>query len=1219
MVKDKSEMIGELMHKPAIIRNIGIAAHIDHGKCVSGDSKVHLASGAVVAAKDIFDEYSKEGRTVKIEDNETVFDIFDKNLYVNTFDKKLCTMLKRQITHIWKIRKTEPLVKIKLKNGLSIKTTPEHKFILMNGVEIIEKRADNLTLQDMLLCPRKEVENNASIEVIKIHIIKKLANDPRFYAFISEEMKSVLQQKIKHYGITKIWKSINSQWDYRSFGFSIRLGRYRLTNLVALAEMFGIKLDELYDSITRINFRGVKSKGVHSSVPMKLPKTDEEFNDVFYLIGLMFGDGNTEGNLDNADEQIQNEAIRIASSILGLNPKLHIYKDKCPRVYIGADTFRFFLNKIFDFPLVKKSLNIYVPQCVYIAPMKFSRSFISGYFDTDGTVETGRSAASICSASPAMLKSLQLLFLRFGIPSQYYEKKSSLYISGKKSLELFRGLIGFRLIGKQKRLDALETKAQKARNIGFISTNVIASGGLLQLSNLLGETYLCQIAEISRTDSEDYVYDFSVEDTHNFLAEGMIIHNTTLTDSIVAGAGMISEELAGKQLFTDFDKQEQERGITIFAANVSMVHELDGENYLINLIDTPGHVDFGGDVTRAMRAVDGAIILADAVEGVMPQTETVIRQALHERVKPVLFINKVDRLIKELKLTPEQMQERFIEIITNVNMLIQKYGEKKYADKWLVKVDDGSVAFGSGYRKWAISVPHMKQHGISFKNIIELTQAEKSDELSKIAPLHNILLNMVIKHLPSPADAQKYRIEKIWKGDVNSEIGKSMTELNENGPLAMIITKVVPDPHAGIIAAGRIFSGKIKRGQEVRLVGQHAIRRVQQVSVYRGAQRVQMEEVVAGNIIGVAGLTDAFSGETVCDSEREIDPFEAIKHMFEPVVTKGVECKDPKELTKLIAFLKQVSREDPTLAVKIDEETGQYLVSGLGELHLDAKVERPLKEKGIDVTLSPPIVIYRETVRSESPEVEGKSANKHNKFYVTIEPMEQGVYDALANGTLEIKNLRKEYKEVVQKLVDLGMGRDEAKKVQEIYERNMFIDATKGIQYLNETMELLIEGFKNAMNAGPLCGEPCSALKIRLVDAKLHEDAIHRGPAQVLPAINDAIKEAVFRAKPTLLEPIQVIRMDMPEEVMGPVMSLVQNKRGQVLDVKTELGTAKIQAKMPVSEMFGFESQLKSNTEGKGFYSLVDIVFEKLPEELKVQTIARIRERKGMTKDLPEF
>src|SRR3989344_3155227 len=197
---------------------------------------------------------------------------------------------------------------------------------------------------------------------------------------------------------------------------------------------------------------------------------------------------------------------------------------------------------------------------------------------------------------------------------------------------------------------------------------------------------------------------------------------TTLTDSLVAGAGMISEELAGQQLFTDFDKQEQERGITIFAANVSMVHDVDGVDYLVNLIDTPGHVDFGGDVTRAMRAVDGAVIVTDAVEGVMPQTETVIRQAMLERVKPVLFINKTDRLVRELQLTPEQMQERFVRIIGQVNGLISKYAEKEFADKWMVKVENGSVAFGSAYRKWAISVPYMKKTGISFKDVIEHTK-----------------------------------------------------------------------------------------------------------------------------------------------------------------------------------------------------------------------------------------------------------------------------------------------------------------------------------------------------------------------------------------------------------------------------------------------------------------------------------------------------------------
>lgn len=680
---------------------------------------------------------------------------------------------------------------------------------------------------------------------------------------------------------------------------------------------------------------------------------------------------------------------------------------------------------------------------------------------------------------------------------------------------------------------------------------------------------------------------------------------------------MISEQLAGQQLFTDFDKQEQERGITIFAANVSMVHEVEDESYLVNLIDTPGHVDFGGDVTRAMRAVDGAIILTDAVEGVMPQTETVMRQALHERVKPVLFINKVDRLIRELKLTPEQMQERFVQIIAGVNRLIQKYAEKEFASQWIVNVNDGSVAFGSAYRKWAISVPVMKKQKITFKDIIEYANQGKDDELAKISPLHRVVLNMVVHHLPNPSDAQKYRITKVWHGDIGSEVGRSMLAMDKNGPLAMIITKVIPDPHAGLVAAGRIFSGTIKKGQEVRLVGQHQTRRVQQVSVYKGPQRIQMDEIYAGNIVGVVGLTDAFSGETVCDTEREIEAFEAIKHIFEPVVTKSIECKDPKDLPKLIFFLRQVSREDPTLNVKIDEETGEYLVSGLGELHIDAKIERPLKDKGIEATTSPPIVIYRETVRAEGPAAEGKSSNKHNRFYLHVEPLEQGVYDAIVSGKISEENARKYIKEIVPKLVEAGMGRDEAKSIEEMHNRCMLIDDTKGIQYLNETMELVIDAFIRVTEAGPLCGEPLAAVKVLLTDAKLHEDAIHRGPAQVIPAVLDAVKESIFRAKPTLLEPIQTIRIDVPEELMGMAMNQVQNKRGQIIDVHTELGAAAITAKMPVAEMFGFEGQLKSATQGKGFYSLIDVTFEKIPEDLKIQTIQRIRERKGMQKEIP--
>ena len=687
---------------------------------------------------------------------------------------------------------------------------------------------------------------------------------------------------------------------------------------------------------------------------------------------------------------------------------------------------------------------------------------------------------------------------------------------------------------------------------------------------------------------------------------------TTLSDSLVAGAGMISQELAGKQLFMDFTEQEQQRGITIWSANASMVHEYENDHYLINLIDTPGHVDFSGDVTRAMRAVDGVIILVDAVESVMPQTETVIRQALRERVKPVLFINKVDRLIKELKFTPQQMQDRFMKIIGDVNRLIIKYAEKDFAERWIVKVDDGSVAFGSGYRKWAISVPAMKKLGVSFKDIITYTQEENEKELAKKAPVHKILLNMVIEHLPNPKISQPYRIPKIWKGDLDSPIGKDMMTINPNGMLAGVVTKVLPDPHAGIVATVRLFSGSIKRGQEVKLIGQHITRRVQQIALYKGPQREQMDEIFAGNIIAITGMPEAYSGETICDPSVDMQGFEAIKHLFEPVVTKSVEPKNPQDLQKLISFLRQVSREDPMLVTSINEETGEYLVSGLGELHIDAKVERPLQDMGLDVATSPPIVVYRETVNGSGPVAEGVSSNRHNRFYIYIEPVDQKIIEAMNEGKITTENVKKNFKEVVNQLIEYGMGRDEAKRLVDIHNKNILIDNTKGVQYMHETIELITEAFTNTMNKGPQANEPCIGVKVLIDDVKLHEDAIHRGPAQVLPAVNDAVRTSMMRAKPTLLEPVHVIRIDVPEEIMGSAISQVQNKRGQVVNMETELGAAIITARMPVSEMFGFEAQLKSATGGKGFFSLIDVVFDKIPGELLQNTIQKIRQRKGL-------
>src|SRR5512136_1152969 len=261
----------------------------------------------------------------------------------------------------------------------------------------------------------------------------------------------------------------------------------------------------------------------------------------------------------------------------------------------------------------------------------------------------------------------------------------------------------------------------------------------------------------------------------NIVVVGHIDHGkTTLSDNLLAGAGIISEELAGKQLFMDSDEEEQARGITIDASNVSMIHEYEKNEYLINMIDTPGHVDFGGDVTRAMRAVDGAMVLVDAVEGTMPQTETVLRQALKEGVRPVLFINKVDRLINELKVDEMEMQIRLGKVIDKVNKLIKGMNEKAYNDGWKLDASLGTVAFGSALYNWAVSAPFMKKSGISFKDVYEKCREGDMKYLAKHSPLSDVLLDIVVRQLPNPLEAQPRRVNVIWHGDKETKEGKAM-------------------------------------------------------------------------------------------------------------------------------------------------------------------------------------------------------------------------------------------------------------------------------------------------------------------------------------------------------------------------------------------------------------------------------------------------------------
>ena len=686
---------------------------------------------------------------------------------------------------------------------------------------------------------------------------------------------------------------------------------------------------------------------------------------------------------------------------------------------------------------------------------------------------------------------------------------------------------------------------------------------------------------------------------------------TTLSDNLLAGAGMISEELAGDQRFLDFDEQEQARGITIDAANVSMVHEYHDDEYLINLIDTPGHVDFGGDVTRAMRAVDGAVVVVCAVEGIMPQTETVLRQALREKVKPVLFINKVDRLINEVKLGPEELANKFIGIINEANKLISKMAPKDKKDEWLVKVDDGSVAFGSAYHNWAINIPMMQETGINFKDIIDYCNDENQKELAKKVPLADVLLGMVVEHLPSPEVSQQYRCPNIWDGDIESEAGQTMVNTSPDGPLAVMVTNVSVDKHAGEVATGRVYGGTVEQGTEVYLVGSQAKSRVQQVGVFFGPERVPTEKVPAGNIVYITGAKGATAGETICSPENKIVEFEGIEHISEPVVTVAVEAKNTKDLPKLIEVLRQTAKEDPTIHVNINEETGEHLVSGMGELHLEVIGVR-INNKGVDINTSEPIVVYRETVAGKTANpVEGKSPNKHNRLYLEVSPLDDSIFQALQNG--DIKEGKIKDKEEAQKFIEHGLDKEEARRVWDVYNKSLFINMTRGIQYLDEIKELVIEGFESALEEGPVANEIAMGMKFTLVDAKLHEDAVHRGPAQILPAIRNAIKGGMMMADPTLLEPVQKVFINTPTDYMGSVTKEILNRRGQIVDMPTEGDMVNVEAKVPVAEMFGFAGEIRSATQGRCLWSTENSGFERLPRELQSQIIRQIRERKGLS------
>ncbi|MDE1843947.1 MAG: elongation factor EF-2 [Thaumarchaeota archaeon] len=699
---------------------------------------------------------------------------------------------------------------------------------------------------------------------------------------------------------------------------------------------------------------------------------------------------------------------------------------------------------------------------------------------------------------------------------------------------------------------------------------------------------------------------------------GVIAHvdhgKTTMSDSLLASSGIISPSVAGQALALDSMKLEQDRQMTIVQANVTLLYEQNGEEYVINMIDTPGHIDFTGRVTRSLRAIDGAVVVSDSVEGIMTQTETVTRQALEERVRPVLYINKIDRLIKELRLPPDKMQEWLLEIITNFNRLVDIYAEPEYKEKWKVSIQDGSVSFGSAKDKWGFNADVMKKKGISFKDIYE-AYSEGGDvkKLAEKAPLYDAVLGMVVKHHPSPDVAQKYRIPKIWKGDLDSDIGKALLNCDDNGPTVMMIVNMTVDPAAGPVAIGRLFSGKIKDGDRIHLIDTKREGRVQSVNFFMGNQREMVGELAAGNIPALLGLEHARAGQTL-SSIAGIQAFEGIQYVSEPVVQIAVEPKHPKDLPKLVEALNRITIEDPNLVVKINEESGETVIAGMGVLHLEIATAL-IADAKVDIITSQPLINYRETIRGSAGPIMSKSPNRHNKIFMKVEPLDEKIAEMIRNGTL---NEYKDKKEVAKILKDAGWDGDEAKRVMRFDVRgNVMVDGTKGVQFVGESTDSILSGFEDSVKEGPLAREQVRGAKFTFTHFVPHEDPAHRGLSQLGPASRRACTGSMLLAQPVLLEPTLGIEVRVPQEMIGNVAGVISGKRGKVLNMEQKGVIHIISGELPASETFDLSEIMRGQTAGRAMWNTHFKAWTPVPNSILTKVIGDIRKRKGLAPEVP--
>jgi len=803
---------------------------------------------------------------------------------------------------------------------------------------------------------------------------------------------------------------------------------------------------------------------------------------------------------------------------------------------------------------------------------------------------------------------------------------------------------------------------------------------------------------------------------------------STLTDSLVGKAGIIAGSKAGEMRFTDTRKDEQERCITIKSTAVTMYFELQekdmafitapnqcekGEKgFLINLIDSPGHVDFSSEVTAALRVTDGALVVVDCVSGVCVQTETVLRQAIGERIKPILFMNKMDRALLELKLDQEDLYQTFRRIVENVNVIVATYSDDS-GPMGEISVDPskGSVGFGSGLHGWAFTLKQFAEFyadkfkidpvklmnrlwGENYFNsttkkwqkskaadnkrsfnmyildplykvvdaIMNYKKQETEDLLVKLniklsvddrekdgkallkavirqwLPAGETLLQMIAIHLPSPATAQTYRMEMLYEGPHEDEAAMGIKNCDPNAPLMMYISKMVPTSDKGrFYAFGRVFSGRVGTGMKTRIMGPNFVpgkkddlceKSIQRTVLMMGRFVEAIEDVPCGNICGLVGVDQFLVKTGTITTYKEAHNMRVMKFSVSPVVRIAVEPKNPSDLPKLVEGLKRLAKSDPMVQCII-EESGEHIVAGAGELHLEICL-KDLEEDHACIPLkkSDPVVSYRETVQDESDQVcLSKSPNKHNRLFMKAAPLPDGMSEDIDSGEVNPRQDVKVRGRYLQEKYEFDAT--DARKIwcfgPDTNGPNILVDVTKGVQYLNEIKDSVVAGFQWAAKEGVLCDENMRGVRFNIHDVTLHADAIHRGGGQIIPTARRVFYASVLTAAPRLMEPVYLCEIQCPENAVGGIYGVLNRRRGHVFEESNIGGTPMwvVKAYLPVNESFGFTADLRSNTGGQAFPQCVFDHWQILPGNpfdattRPGQVVVDTRKRKGLKEGIP--